>query len=81
MSDYMLWLYANFIQPQMDEILEGDYTVHFQSVWDSLSPDLLPSWDKCEEFLSIHAFLLGLATGAGLAQATQTTSPPAWTQP
>lgn len=81
MSDFMLWFYANFIRPQMYEIPEGDYIDCFQDVWDGLSPELLHSWNKCEEFLSIHAFLLGLHTGMELSAATRTTFPPASQQP
>lgn len=81
MPDFMPWLYANYIEPQLLEIFEGEYADHFQNVGDRLFPDLLPSWNKCEEFISIHAFLLGFRTGAGLAAATQTTSPAASSPP
>ena len=71
MSDFMPWLYANYIHPQLYEIHEGDYIDHFQNVIDSLPEGLLPDLQKCEEFTAIHAFLLGLRTGAGLSAAAR----------
>nr|WP_326127783.1 hypothetical protein [uncultured Oscillibacter sp.] len=66
MSDFMKWLYAVYIQPQLLEIHEGEYTDYFQNITDSLPDGLLPDLQKCEEFTAIHAFLLGLRTGRGL---------------
>ena len=71
MSDFMLWLYANYIQPQLYDIPEGEYISHFQDVTDHLPAGLRTSLDKCEEFTAIHAFLLGLRTGAGLSSAAR----------
>ena len=45
MSDFMLWLYANYIRPQLHEINEGDYVSYFQDVTDSLPPELRPALD------------------------------------
>ena len=83
MSDFMLWLYANYIRPQIEGAEKGDYDFHFDLIHNELPPCSRPSLDKCLEFTAAHAFLLGLRTGAGLSaavrgpQATQTTSPPA----
>ena len=71
MSDFMLWFYANYIQPQLYEIHEGDYSDHFQNIMDSLPEGLHHDLQKCEEFTAIHAFLLGLHTGAGLSSAAR----------
>ena len=71
MSDFMLWLYANYIHPQLYEIHEGEDIGHFQNVIDRLPEDLLPDLQKCEEFTAVHAFLLGLRTGAGLPSAAR----------
>lgn len=71
MSDFMLWFYDKYIQPQLYDIYEGDYINYFQDVADNLPAGLLPALDKCEEFTAIHAFLLGLRTGAGLSAAGQ----------
>lgn len=69
MSDFMRWFYAVYIQPQLYEIHEGEYTDYFQNVIDGLPDGLLPDLLKCEEFTAVHAFLLGLHTGAGLSSA------------
>ncbi len=69
MSDFMLWLHANYIRPQIDTQEKGDYSFHFDLVQNSLSSSERFSMDKCLEFVALHAFALGLRTGAGLAAA------------
>ena len=36
MSDFMLWLHANYIRPQIDKGEKGDYDFHFDLVGNSL---------------------------------------------
>ena len=67
MSDFMLWLYANYIRPQIDAQEKGDYSFHFDLVENELPPSVRPSMEKCLELAAIRAFSLGLRTGAGLA--------------
>ena len=67
MSDFMLWLHANYIRPQIDKGEKGDYSFHFDLVDNSLPPAVRTSMEKCLEFTAISAFSLGLKTGAGLA--------------
>lgn len=69
MPDFMLGFYASYIRPQLYEIHEREYTDCFETILDSLPDHLLPDLQKCEEFTAIHAFLLGLRTGAGLSAA------------
>lgn len=69
MSDFMLWLYTNYIRPQPDSARRGDYDFHFDLLRNELPPCAQASLDKCLEFTAIHAFLLGLRTGAGLSAA------------
>jgi len=69
MSDFMLWLHANYIRPQIDAQKKGDYSFHFDLVRNSLPASERLSMDKCLEFTALHAFTLGLRTGAGLAGA------------
>ena len=69
MSDFMRWLYAVYIRPQLLEIHEGECTDNFEAVADRLPDGLLADQLKCEEFTAVHAFLLGLRTGAGLSAA------------
>lgn len=67
MSDFMKWLYSNYIKPQLDTIPRGDYTPDFYLLEDDVSPDTLSCFSKTQEFTATHAFLLGLRTGQGLA--------------
>ena len=67
MSDFMLWLHANYIRPQSDAEEKGDYAFHFDLVRNTLPSAVWSSMDKCLEYAAIRAFSLGLKTGAGLA--------------
>ena len=68
MSDFMKWLYANYIDPQIKSASREDYETHLSLLEDYLEPDLMTSYKKTQEFTAIHAFLLGLRTGRGLPQ-------------
>ena len=67
MSDFMKWLYANYIGPQVKTASQEDYEMHLSLLENCLEPDLAVSYKKTQEFTAIHAFLLGLRTGEGLA--------------
>ena len=71
MSDFMVWLYANYIRPQLESAQRGDYDCHFDLLKDDLPPCARPSLDKCLEFTASEAFLLGVRTGAGLSAGTR----------
>ena len=66
MSDFMKWLYANYIGPQVKTASQEDYEMHLSLLENCLEPDLAVSYKKTQEFIAIHAFLLGLRTGRGL---------------
>ncbi len=68
MSDFMLWLHANYIRPQLDREDKDDYSFHFDLVGNNLPPSVRPSMEKCLEFTAVRAFALGLRTGAGLME-------------
>lgn len=70
MSDFMLWLHANYIKPQLDAVPPEDYYFHFDLVKNDLPPSVREDLDKCLEFTAIHAFALGFRTGKGLASLT-----------
>lgn len=70
MSDFMLWLYANYIRPQLEAVPLDDYDAHFDLVKNELPPSFQKELDKCREFTAIHAFALGFRTGKGLASLT-----------
>ena len=67
MSDFMKWLYANYITPQINAASQEDYESYFSLMENTLEPDLAVTYRKTQEFIAIHAFLLGLRTGEGLA--------------
>ena len=67
MSDFTLWLYANYIRPQLRAAEKGDYDFHFDLLKNDLPPAGQHSMEKCMEFTAVQAFLLGLRTGDGLA--------------
>lgn len=68
MSDFMLWLHANYIRPQLEAVPPEDYSFHFDLVKSELPPSVWAELDKCLEFTAIHAFALGVRTGAGMAR-------------
>lgn len=74
MSDFMKWLYANYIKPQLDTIPRGDYKFDFYLLEDEDASDVVEPFQKTQEFTATHAFLLGLRTGQGLVSAFQNNS-------
>ena len=68
MSDFMLWLYAHYIRPELDAAPQGDYSFHFDLLNNDLPAYLAESTAKILEFTAVQAFLLGLRTGRGLAE-------------
>lgn len=69
-SDFMLWLHANYIRPQLETVPPGDYSAYFDLVKNELTPSFQEDLEKCLEFTAIHAFALGFRTGKGLARLT-----------
>ena len=68
MSDFMLWLYANYITPQLGTLTrDSDYALRMELLRGQLADNGLEDLDKALEFTAIQAFLLGLRTGEGLA--------------
>ena len=66
MSDFMIWLYAHYIKPQLDATPQSDYSFHFDLMHNKLGFHALKSYEKSLEFAAIQAFLLGLRTGRSL---------------
>ena len=66
MSDFMLWLYANYIRPQIDAVEKDGYEPHFHLVEKDLSPAASINLKHALEFTAIQAFLLGFRTSEGL---------------
>ncbi len=46
MSDFMIWLYAQYIKPQLDAAPQGDYSFHFDLIHNELGPHALESYEK-----------------------------------
>lgn len=69
MSDFIPWLYANYIKPQLDRSRTIDSIRLYDSVCCALEEDGLGDLDRILEFTAIQAFLLGMRTGEGIARA------------
>ncbi len=67
MSDFMKFLYANYIKPQIDAAPKGEYEQPLSLLDSGLDSHDRESYEKALEFASIHAFALGLRTGQGLS--------------
>lgn len=70
MSDFMKWLYAHYIRPQIDAAPQGDYEFWFSLMDSELDSNGHEAYEKNMEFTAIHAFLLGPRTGEGLSAVT-----------
>lgn len=67
MTDFMRWLYAHYIQP---EIMAGDPTGYETplSLMDTcLDPYLREQYERAVEYYASRAFCLGFRTGQGMA--------------
>ena len=66
MSDFLHWLYTNYIQPQIDDTQKDEYEFDFHKVRKALSPADYGILKRVLEFTAVHAFLLGFRTSEGL---------------
>ena len=67
MTDFMRWLYANYIKPQLETLTkESDYALRIELLQGQLDGGGMEDLDRALEFTAIQAFLLGLRTGRGL---------------
>ena len=71
MTDFMRWLYASYIRPQIEAEDRTGYELPFSLMTDLLEPDLQQKCSRLLEFYAAQAFLLGLRTGTGLCQSSQ----------
>ena len=67
MSDFMKWLYAQYIKPQLNAAPREEYESDLDLLRNSLERPYWQSYEKAIEFTAAHAFLLGLRTGKGLS--------------
>lgn len=66
MTDFMKWLYAHYIQPEVAAAPHGDYEMYFSLLENELEPPCWEAYQKALEFAAAHAFELGVRTGCGL---------------
>ena len=71
MNDFMRWLYANYIKPQIGKEDISAYETSLSLMDNCLSDELKGEYNRTLEFYASHAFLLGLRTGAGLTYSSQ----------
>ncbi|MCI8804214.1 MAG: hypothetical protein HFG01_12980 [Oscillibacter sp.] len=67
MSDFMKWLYAQYIKPRIDAAPGEEYESDLDLLRNSLERPYRQSYEKAAEFIALHAFQLGVRTGKGLA--------------
>jgi len=71
MSDFMKWLYDNYIKPHMNTPAQGsDYALRRELLESQLEEHGLEDLEKALEFQAVQAFLLGFRTGKGLADSS-----------
>jgi len=66
MSDFALWLYANYIRPQVSAVEKDEYEFDFSLLKRELSPASQINMERALAFMGIQAFLLGFRTSEGL---------------
>ena len=66
MSDFMQWLYAHYIQPELEAAPKERYEMWLSEMEWELVPHCREAYEKALEFTAIHAFCLGFRTGQGL---------------
>ena len=71
MTDFMRWLYANYIKPNLDKQDISQYETPLSLMDSCLDEHLKTQYNRTLEFYASHAFLLGLRTGAGLTYSSQ----------
>lgn len=70
MTDFMKWLYPRYIRPYLDEVPREGYELWFSLLDGELRAAEQEDLDRVLEFTAVHAFQLGLRTGAGLREVT-----------
>ena len=66
MTDFMRWLYANYIKPQIETCDITGYETTLSLMDTTLDQDQKADYARALEFYLSNAFLLGLRTGCGL---------------
>lgn len=69
MTDFIRWLYANYIWPHIKAQDATGYETPLSLLEGCLDDALKKEYHRTLEFYAGHAFLLGVRTGAGLGEA------------
>ena len=70
MTDFMKGRYTRYIRPYLDEVPREGYELWFSLLDGELRAAEREDLDRVLEFTAVHAFLLGLRTGAGRREVT-----------
>ena len=70
MTDFMRWLYAHYIKPEIEDSNSTGYETPMSLMDLNLDPELHKQYERVLEFYASQAFCLGFRTGAGLAQSS-----------
>lgn len=69
MTDFSRFLYSSYIKPYLDRQPRDLEAEHLFSLWESShTREDCNAHEALFRFLAVHAFYLGLRTGAGLAR-------------
>lgn len=71
MTDFMRWLYAHYIKPELERSDHSAYEMPLSLLDTCLDAQLFQQYERALECYSISAFLLGFRTGVELAQSSQ----------
>ena len=71
MTDFMRWLYAQYIRPHLEDADQTGYEMHLSLLDTDLTRAQKEDYEKALELYASEAFLLGLRTGAGLSASFQ----------
>lgn len=66
MTDFMHWLYAHYIRPQLDASDPTGWETPLSLMETTLDAVQREHYERTREFYAVNAFLLGLRTGCGL---------------
>ena len=67
MTDFLPFLYKSYIKPYLDACPTEGYEMPLAIMECDLDPVQLTHYAQAVEFLTTHAFLLGLRTGTDLS--------------
>ena len=67
MTDFMRWLYAHYIKPEIEDSDPTGYETPLSIMDTTLEADQHRQYERVLEFYASRAFCLGFRTGPGLA--------------